>query len=190
MVEAGGGLDMRRALALTVWACLFSLLLLATAACGAGSGYDSASTAFTAPASPSAALPQVASLRDVDFTQQPYLGDLVTRASGGEVTRERVRLVDLTGDGVEEAVVPVESGGTMGDIGVAIYRLDAGTPSLALFRRLAGRVEVRGTEVVISEGVPAPTDPACCPSRVRETTLGWNGTTFAPTSERTVDANR
>lgn len=126
-------------------------------------------------------------LRDIDFSGAPYAVDLINRSGGGEVPRERVRYVDLTGDGGEEAVVVVESGGTMGDIGVGIYRLERGAPELTFFRKLAGRVEVREQAVVLIEGVPAAGDPACCPSQLRETTIAWRDGKFAETGQKVVD---
>ena len=43
------------------------------------------------------------------------------------MVEERIRFADLVGDdGVEEAFVIVESGGTLGDLGVGVYVLEAG----------------------------------------------------------------
>ena len=158
-----------------------ALLIAVFAACGSPSG-----RAPTAP--PGTPPPKLPSLHSIDFTAAPYAADLTRRAGGGDVIAERVRLVDLTGDGVEEAVVIVESGGTLGDLGVGVYQPTSSGPSLAYFRRLAGRVEIRGAALVILEGVPRPGDPACCPSEVRESTVEWRNGTFEVTSERTVPA--
>lgn len=133
------------------------------------------------------ARPRLASLRDADFRSMPYVGELVDRAGGGEVATDRVRFVDLTGDGVEEAVVVVE-GGTQGDIGVGVYRLVGSRAELAFFRQLSGRVQVRDTMIVVQVGVPQPGDPACCPSRVRETVFGWRDGEFRQLSEQVVNA--
>lgn len=155
------------------------------AACGGDGGEpDPAATAtastVTAPASP------VDSLRDVDFTSAPFAGELIGRAGGGEVPSERVHFEDLTGDGTEEAVVVVESGGTAGDVGVAVYRLVEGLPSLLFFSRLAGRVEVRLGTVVTQEGAYGEGDPPCCPSRLLERVFGWDGAAMALLSEQVV----
>lgn len=133
------------------------------------------------------ARPRVSSLREVDFRAMPYVGELVDRAGGGEVARDRVRFVDLTGDGVEEAVVVVE-GGTQGDIGVGVYRLLGSSAELAFFRQLSGRVQVRDTMIVVQVGVPQPGDAACCPSKVRETVFGWRDGEFRQLSEQVVNA--
>lgn len=157
-----------------------ALLVAVFAACGAPTG---PATPTAAPGTP---VSQPPSLRGIDFTAAPYASDLTRRAGGGDVIAERVRLIDLTGDGVEEAVVVVESGGTLGDLGVGVYQSAAAGPSLAYFRRLAGRVEIRQAALVISEGVPRAGDPECCPSQVRESTVEWRNGTFAVTSERTL----
>ena len=98
-----------------------------------------------------------------------------------------MRLEDLTADGREEAVVVVESGGTTGDIGVAVYRLLEGAPELLFFQRLAGHVEVRLGLVVIQEGVYAGGEAECCPSQLRELAYGWRDGEFTLVSEQVVD---
>ena len=167
------------------------LLVLAAVACGSGSSQPAASTA-TAEPQPSAATagPAVtyASLRDVDFEAPEIVAELISRAGGGEVDARRVVFEDLTDDGDEEAVVVVESGGTLGDIGVAVYRLIENRPELAFFLALTGRVEVRFGFVVIEEGVYAPGDAQCCPSQLRELTYGWDGEQFALAADQVVDS--
>lgn len=100
---------------------------------------------------------------------------------------ERVSYHDLTGDGREEAVVVVESGGTAGDIAVAVYTLVDGAPELLWFQRLGGRVEVRLGLVVTLEGVYEAGDPRCCPTRVWERAYGWRDGGFALLSEQLVE---
>lgn len=128
----------------------------------------------------------VGSLRDVDFSAPPFASDLIRQAGGGEVPRERVRYVDLTGDGVEEAVVVVDSGGTLGEIAVGVFKAAGQGIDLAYFRKLGGRVDVRGRALVVIEAAPSPGDPECCPSGLRETTVEWRGAGFEVTSERVV----
>jgi hypothetical protein len=98
-----------------------------------------------------------------------------------------VHLEDLTADGREEAVVVVESGGTAGDIGLAVYRLLEGAPELLFFQRLAGHVDVRLGLVVIQEGVYAEGEARCCPSRLRELAFGWQNGEFTLASEQVVE---
>jgi hypothetical protein len=138
------------------------------------------------PKAPSATSAAARSLREFDFSAPALAADLINRAGGGDVPKERIRYLDLTGDGVEEAVVVVESGGTLGDIGVGVFRAAAPRPALAYFRKLGGRVDIRGSAIVLIEGVPAPGDPACCPAQLRETTIEWRGSAFDVTSERLI----
>ena len=168
------------------------LALLLAAACGASvqpspAASPAAPTAASTPPGPAAPL---RSLRDFDFSSPDFVAGLLTRAGGGEVHRERVQFEDLTADGREEAVVVVESGGTAGDIGVAVYGLLEGAPQLLFFQRLAGHVEVRLGLVVIQEGVYAEGEAECCPSQLRELAYGWMGGKFTLISEQVVENPR
>jgi hypothetical protein len=169
-------------------------LILAThalaliAACGAGT--PSPASTPTVAASTSPAVASAGSLREFNFESEAFVAELLARAGGGEVHAERVQLEDLTGDGRDEAVVVVESGGTAGDIGVAVYRWVEGEPDLLFFRPLAGHVEVRLGLVVIQEGVYAAGEPQCCPSKLRESAYGWREGEFTLLSEQVVDNPR
>lgn len=151
-------------------------------ACGGGSTTPEGGTTST----PVATATPTSAIRTTDFSQAPYATELTRRAGGGEVPRDRVRYADLDRDGAEEAVVVVESGGTLGDIGFAIYRVGASGPELAFFRKLAGNVDIRDASVVVTEGAPAPGDAACCPQKLHETTVAWRSGKFEVTSEVTV----
>lgn len=149
-------------------------------------------TATAVPSTPAATStadvgPPVDSLREVDFEALPIAAELINRAGGGEVHAERVIFEDLTGDEREEAVVVIESGGTAGDLAVAVYRLQEGRPLLALFAKTAGRVEVRLGLVVTSEGVFAADDARCCPSQLRERAYGWREGEFVLLYDQNVD---
>jgi hypothetical protein len=154
----------------------------------AGCGDDESPATPSATATPAATA--VTSLRDVDFEAFEVQVDLINRAGGGEIHAERVVFVDLTDDGREEAVVVVESGGTAGDLAVAIYRLGERGPEVVFFQPLAGRVEVRFDVVVTQEGVYAATDAQCCPSQLRERAYAWRDGEFELVSDQTVDNQR
>jgi len=127
-------------------------------------------------------------VRDLDFTDPRVIGPLIDAAGGGEVPAERVVFEDLTGDGVEEAVAIVESGGTQGDIGFGIFTVDENeVASLSFFEQARGRVEVRVGVIVTTEGVFAPGDAECCPSQLREVSYRWEGSGFAQVSEQVID---
>jgi hypothetical protein len=174
---------------------LIALLVAAAGAlllsgCGASDdGPAPRATASPTPVATSTALPGAGatSLREVDFASPAVAAGLINRAGGGEVNANRIVYEDLTGDGREEAVVVVESGGTAGDLAVAVYRLTAEGAALVLFERLGGRVEVRLGLVVTQEGVYADDDARCCPSRLRERAYGWRDSAFTLISEQVVD---
>jgi hypothetical protein len=140
-------------------------------------------------APPATATPgPLASLRDADFTTPAVLAELFDR-SGAAATVEpsRVHFEDLAGaDGVEEAVVFVESGGTAGDLGAAVYHLEGGRAVLLQYIAAGGRVVVRLGLIVTQEGVYASDDAQCCPSQLRETAYGWNGEAFEVVSQQVV----
>ncbi|MPZ98017.1 MAG: hypothetical protein GEU80_01560 [Dehalococcoidia bacterium] len=159
-----------------------SLLLLALAACGDDNDASTPTATSTAPAAS-----PVDSLRDVDFEDAALQGPLVDQAGGGEVHNERVLFADLTGDGKEEAVVIVESGGTQGAVGAAVYRLADGQPVMVHFVQAGGHVEVRqGSLLVTQEGVYDDDDAECCPSELRETVYQWDGSQFEVLTEQVI----
>ena len=168
---------------------LVSAAIVLVAACGDDELADPTSSSPT-PAPPSAtASPtpsQISTLHEVDFSVVEIAGLLINAAGGGEVLRERVQFLDLTGDGVEEAVVVVESGGTLGDLGAGVFALIDGQPELVQFIPTAGRIEVRLGLVVAIEGVPSAGDAQCCPSQLRETSYQWDGARFAVITEQVV----
>ncbi len=140
-----------------------------------------------APASPDAP-GTLTSLREADFTTAEVRAQLFEfSGTAAEVEPARTHFEDLIGDdGVEEAVVFVESGGTAGDVGAAIYRLVDGRAQLVQYIRAAGHVEVRLGLIVVQQGVYAPGDAQCCPSSLRETAYGWDGERFAEVSTQVV----
>ncbi len=184
---------MRRALP-PATALLFPVALLLATACGDGDSSEATPTA-TATASPTASssptatatAASVASLRDVEFDQPSLVGPLIDAAGGGEVPLERIEFHHLIGDDeIEEAVVTVESGGTLGDLGAGVFALIDGQPELVQFIATAGRIEVRLDLVVAIEGVWADGDPQCCPSQLRETSYQWDGARFVAITEQVV----
>ncbi len=137
---------------------------------------------------PSDAPGTLGSLREADFTAPAVLAQLFQLSGvAAEVEPARTHFEDLIGDdGVEEAVVFVESGGTAGDVGAAVYRLVDGRAQLTQYIRAGGHVLVRLGLIVVQQGVYASGDPQCCPSSLRETAYGWDGERFAELSTQVV----
>ncbi len=179
---------MRRALVV-----LIAALPLFVLPCGGDDGGTPTASSTIASTSTVAAIvaatpvAPVASLRDVAFDDLGLAGPLIDAAGGGEVPLERVEFHDLLGgDGIEEAVVVVESGGSLGDLGVGVFVLIEDAPELVQFIGTAGRIEVRLGLVVTIEGVWGADDPQCCPSQLRETSYQWDGARFVAITEQVV----
>ncbi|TAK75590.1 MAG: hypothetical protein EPO16_08640 [Dehalococcoidia bacterium] len=130
-------------------------------------------------------------VREVDWGSAAVLDEVRRHFNGGEVEPKRVAYADLTGDGVEEALVVVESGGTAGDLGAAVYRAAAGRVAVLAWIDRAGHIELRlpnvgpnSAFIAVEQGIYAPGDANCCPSRIRETALRWDGSAFVILSEQ------
>jgi len=116
-------------------------------------------------------------IQDVDFLQVPAVEDLLAE-SGGRLLPEEIVFADLTGDGVEEAVVPISSGGTGGNVAYAVFGYQGGDlEELLAVRPEAGRVTVSVEDGVLVDTQPvyAPEDPLCCPSQLRHRYYRWDG---------------
>lgn len=165
---------------------LFFAAFLALAALAVGcakSDTDGGSTVLRTPTAPATA-------EDVSATPTSTLGvqdgDLAAvqefiGQNGGEVDPEEILLADLTGDGAQEVIVPVTSGGTLGNIAVFVYSADRLSE---LLRELPPeeargghmRAEVESGQLKISWPVFGPDDANCCPSGgVRVRTYLWDG---------------
>ena len=132
-------------------------------------------------------------LRSIDWKSAAVLDELRKHFNGGEVEPKRVAYADLTGDGQEDALVIVESGGTLGDLGAAVYSLSAGRASVLAWIDRGGQIELRlpnvgpnSALIIVKQGLFAAGDANCCPSRIKETTLRWDGSAFAIFGEQTV----
>lgn len=107
---------------------------------------------------------------------------------GGEVADDRTVFADLTGDGIDEAVLPISSGGTLGDIALFVFgRVDGQIEQLLLARPRSPRsgisAEITGGRLVTTEEVFAPDDPLCCPSEIRRVTYRWDGSALVVADE-------
>jgi hypothetical protein len=75
---------------------------------------------------------------------------------------------DLTGDGKPEAILPVSSGGTAGDVGALLFRLGrSGKPEL--ITSVGGykmNASITNAELVVMQPQYAGWEPNCCPSAI------------------------
>ena len=175
---------MRRAGYLAIFTLLAGLLTLA-AACSDddNGGPEATSTAASSDGTPAP------DIRQEDLTAQPDLRAFLD-ASNGEVDPERMEYVDLTEDGVDDAVVRVGSGGEGGDIGVFVYGYTSqGLSALLDVNPESGSLaaEVDGASLVVTEPVYGEGDPLCCPSAFRVTTYAWDGSALAIEDAQTIE---
>jgi hypothetical protein len=117
---------------------------------------------------------------------------LVAQLGSGDVDSAATLYADLTGDRREEAVVPVSSQGTLGNIAYVVLRLDSGKPKVVLTRTL-DKTSAGGLQMAVEDGILVetraiygPEDPFCCPSKLRETTFQWDGSQLQVESEAVV----
>ena len=83
----------------------------------------------------------------------------------GYPSLEDIDYGDLDGDGAEEAIIPLFSGGTAGTVGLLLYREGPDRPKLILGRdgyKLGMRIE--GGRLILSEPSYVGFEPNCCPS--------------------------
>lgn len=169
---------------------LLGLLLLVAAllvaACDIGQEQELEDTPTSSPEPASSPAPTleptetvVASpdIEAVDFSQVPAVEDLVAE-SGGRLLPQEIVFADLTGDGADEAVVPISSGGSGGNVAYAVFGYRGGDlEELLVVRPEAGRVTVSVEDGALVETQPvyAPEDPLCCPSELRHAYYRWDG---------------
>lgn len=117
---------------------------------------------------------------------------MIDQLGTGAVDSPAVLYADLTGDLREEAVVPVSSQGTLGNIGYLVYTLADGDPEVILTRTV-DRSSASGLQMAVEDGVLmetrgvyGPDDPFCCPSQLRQTTFQWDGSRLQVETEQLV----
>ncbi len=170
-IRSGG----ERSVALKVPVYLFASLLVLSIACGNGGDAEGTPRELEQPEDARA-------IRAIDFEQVDALQELVAQLGTGAIETAAILFADLTGDQREEAIVPVTSQGTLGNIGYVILRLEAGGPE-AILTRTVDRTAASGLQMSLEDGalletrgVYGPEDPFCCPSQLRQTTFQWDGT--------------
>ena len=169
---------------------VFFTLTLLLAGCRGG-----AKGATTAPApGETAAPPDADAVRAVDFNQLATFQTLL-RQTGGQLEPRAIVYADVTGDGREEAIVPVTSGGTLGNLAYQVYTLRGGVaaPILTATRDAgtAGGVvlSVEDGKLIRTTGKYGPADPRCCPSVLVKTYYRWDGVNLQVGREEELPAS-
>jgi len=125
-------------------------------------------------------------IRTLDLESDDAVRALVA-STGGTYEQDNVIYADVTDDGADDAVVPISSGGTMGDVGYVVLAAAEGGAEPVLERSPGGpvSVEVSGGQVVETLPAPGPDDPECCPSQLRTITYTWDGAALVVESDET-----
>jgi hypothetical protein len=142
-----------------------------------GSGEDGAGVEPTEAPPP----PDAEAIRQVDFRRDRDVLAILGRLNGGSLDAAATLYADVTGDRREEAVLPITSGGTQGNLAYLVFTMREGVPALVLIRTAgtssAGgiRLSVEDGELVETAAVYDDEDPLCCPSELRRTIFRWDG---------------
>jgi hypothetical protein len=174
-------------LVLSLAACVF-------AACDGGDGEDEtptrpASTATVARTEVASRTPS-GEIRERDLEANADVRGLI-QLTAGKYVQENVIYADVTDDGVDDAIVPISSGGTLGNIAfVVLTPTEDGTE--AVLRELPQEsgglaINVVDGKIVVLQPVYGPDDPECCPSMLRQTTYAWNGAAIALEDVKTIE---
>jgi len=161
--------------------CAGLVVVLAAVSCSGGEKKAGlTATPQTPMPSPTATASSPMDIRTVGLANQPDVKDFVQRLNG-EVAPEEVIYADLTGDGLDDAVVPVSSGGTQGDVGfIVIGYLDGKLKALFSDAPAGGevRVAVTGGQLVETLPVYAEGDMPGFPSNVKNIYYVWKDDRF------------
>jgi hypothetical protein len=127
-------------------------------------------------------------IRLVNFNTDPAVQNVMRQLGSGEVAVPDVLFADLTGDGADEAIVPISSAGTVGNIAYVVLTPKQGLPgeTRAILTRRLERGSAGGLNMAVDTSGGRPLlvetaaeygaeDPLCCPSMLRRTTFRWDG---------------
>lgn len=180
-------------------ACVIVFSLLA-AGCGGGDGGDGddlksvtvvATRDQTPVSTPEPSPAPSVDIREVQLTTLPGIASVLSQ-NGGTIVQADVLYVDLTDDGIDDALAPVSSGGTLGLLGffVVTPEGDSGRILLQEFPTDSAGLALTTAngKIEMTQPVPGPDDPECCPSFLRRTIFAWNGTAIAIESVSTDPA--
>ena len=179
---------------LLVLACLLSLgAAMPAMACSDGNNGGNATATSTlestVTAVPSETPTPAPDIRQQDLTQQAGLQEFLS-TSGGQATAESILYADLTDDGVEEAIVPIGSGGESGNIGLFVYGYQPSglTELLRVVPEIRLQAVVDTGRLIVTEPVYGPDDPFRFPSQLRVTTYAWDGVSLAIVDQVTTSS--
>jgi len=183
---------MLRALLLVLCSPLAVLTFAFVACDGGGDETPSPTSQPTRPSTPVVTPPPkqtpAIDIREIDIESLPDV-QAALEEEGGTFAQTDVIYADVTNDGFDDAIAPISSGGTLGNIGFFVLTM-SGTDPKTLLTEFPGEagglaLSVEGEKIVLTQGIPGPDDPECCPSLLRKTVYAWNGTALAVESVST-----
>jgi hypothetical protein len=165
---------------------VLSSLLVLCVACGASNADEESKGRPTPEPTPA----DHSAIRLVDFASLDETQALLQRLGSGRVAEREILFQDLTGDMREEAVVPITSDGTLGNVAYLVYTMKSDDPELILTRTMDGTT-ASGLVMSIDDlgslretvGIYGNEDPLCCPSELRLTTFRWDGSALQVAGE-------
>ena len=179
---------MRKA-TLLCWIAFVAAAALAALAVACDDGDEKAKTPTPAATASATATTAPLDIREVDLAQQPDVKALLQRL-GGELVAVDILYADLTGDGQEEAIVPISSGGTAGNPAFIVlgYR---GGELVALLSEVPaeGSVQVQLEDHRLVEVLPlySSGDTPGFPSRIKKVHYIWKDGALVVDREDVVD---
>jgi hypothetical protein len=163
-----------------------SALVFLISACG-GSGQEPAAT----PSDPTPPADAQA-IRGLDFENASAVQSLARQFGAVQIDHDAVIYADLTMDQREEAVVPIATGGTQGNVAYVVLTLRGGALD-AILTRTVDRTTRSGLKMTVEDrllietvGVYGPEDALCCPTQLRRTYFRWDGRQLQVEREETV----
>jgi hypothetical protein len=186
---AGKDASVRKA-TLLGWTVFIAAVVLAALALACGDGHEKAEARTPAATSPATSTPAPGpNIREVDLSQQPAVEALRQRL-GGEVAADDILYADLTGDGQEEAIVPISSGGTAGNLAFIVLGYRGGELVTLLSEVPAeGSVQVELEDHHLVEVLPVygPSDTPGFPSRIKKVQYIWKDGALVVGQEEVVE---
>jgi len=186
MIVRTGRRNLGFLLAVAVFA---GLALLLAVACGGGKKNSEPTATPRVTVSPMPALTPtpLPDLKTLDLAAVPEVKALAQQLSG-EVAPDEVIYADLTGDGRDDAVIPISSGGTQGDLGFIVLGYQNGALKVLLSETPQSAVVVKVLDNQLVESLPvyATSDLPGFPSQIKNTYYRWDGNHLIVDHEETV----
>ena len=171
----------------TVFIAAAVLAALTLVACG--DCHEKAETRTPSATAQPTSSPAPPDIREIDLSQQPAVKALLQHL-GGEVVANDILYADLTGDGREEAIVPISSGGTAGNLAFIVLGYRGGELDTLLSEVPAeGSVQVELEDHQLVELLPvySPGDTPGFPSRIKKVQYIWKNGALVVGQEEVVE---